>query len=121
MSEHAHPNYVKIWGILVVLLIISVLGPLVGIEWLTLVTAFGVAVVKAYLVVKNFMHLNVEPRFVWYMVGTALAFMGLFYAGVSPDVMAPDGDNWQKPAYVAFEQPGFNPVPHGESGAAHHH
>ena len=117
MSEHEHPSYVKIWGILVVLLVISVVGPLLEIQWLTLVTAFGIAVVKAYLVVKNFMHLNVEPRFVWYMVGTALAFMGLFYAGVSPDVMAATGDNWEKPAYVEFLKPGYE---HPGAGGGHH-
>lgn len=120
MSEHAHPPYVKIWGILVVLLVVSVVGPLFEIQWVTLITAFGIAVVKAYLVVKNFMHLNVEPRFVWYMVGTALAFMGLFYAGTSPDVMAADGDNWNKPAYQEFLEPGFSPTPHGKPTAAHH-
>ena len=119
MSEHAHSSYVKIWGILVVLLVLSVLGPMVGIQWLTLLTAFGIAFVKAYLVIKNFMHLNLEPRFVWYIVGTALAFMGLFYAGVSPDVMAADGENWEKPAYVEFLKPGYV-NPHDGSDAAHH-
>ena len=117
MSEHAHPNYVKIWGILVVLLVVSVLGPLAEIQWLTLLTAFGIAVVKAYLVIKNFMHLNVEPRFVWYIVGTALAFMGLFYAGVSPDVMAATGDNWVTPEFVEFLEPGYSPH---EAGGGHH-
>ena len=120
MSEHAHPNYVKIWGILVLLLVVSVLGPMLEIQWLTLATAFGIAVVKAYIVVKNFMHLNVEPRFIMYMVATAVAFMGLFYAGVSPDVMAADGDNWIKPAYLEFSEPGYSPTPHDESAASHH-
>ena len=54
MSEHAHPSYVKIWGILVVLLVLSVLGPMAEIQWLTLLTAFGIAFVKAYLVIVNF-------------------------------------------------------------------
>ena len=31
-SEHHHPNYVKIWAILVVLLGISVIGPELGIR-----------------------------------------------------------------------------------------
>ena len=117
MSEHAHPNYVKIWGILVGLLVLSVLGPMLGIQWITLLTAFGIAVVKAYLVIKNFMHLDVEPRFVWYMVGTALAFMGLFYAGTSPDVMAASGENWEKPAYLEFIEPGYTPP--GSAGGHH--
>jgi len=98
--EHAHPNYVKIWGILLVLLAISVAGPFIGIQWVTLVTAFGIAVVKAYLVARNFMHLNVQPRFVVYMLATVLVFMLLFFAGTAPDVMNPEGDNWVKPAWL---------------------
>ena len=36
---------------------------------------------KAYLVAKNFMHINVEKRFVPYIVLTVLVFMLLFFAG----------------------------------------
>ena len=106
MSDHAahaeahHVNYVRIWQILLVLLVISVLGPMVGIKIVTLITAFGIAVVKAYLVAKNFMHLNVQPRFVVYLLGTTLVFMLLFFAGASPDVMKHAGDNWEKPDVV---------------------
>ncbi len=100
MAEHGHTNYVKIWAWLVVLLIISIIGPMFEIQALTLVTAFGIALVKAYLVCKNFMHLNVEPKFILYILGTCLAFMALFYAGTSPDVMAAEGANWVKPSFV---------------------
>ena len=51
---------------------------MIGIKWLTLVTAFGIAVVKAYLVAANFMHLKVEKKYVVYLLLTALAFMFLF-------------------------------------------
>jgi len=104
MSDHAAAaqahhdvNYVRIWQILLALLVVSVLGPMIGIKIVTLITAFGVAVVKAYLVAKNFMHLNVQPRFVVYMLGTTLVFVLLFFAGAAPDVMKPAGDNWHKP------------------------
>jgi caa(3)-type oxidase subunit IV len=99
MSEHAHenPNYIKIWAILVVLLGISVLGPLFGHPVVTLVTAFGIALVKAYLVAKNFMHVNVQKRFVAYMLLTCLVFMALFFFAAAPDVMKAEGDNWYKP------------------------
>jgi len=96
-KPHPHVNYVRIWQILLALLVVSVLGPLLGIKIVTLITAFGIAVVKAYLVVKNFMHLDVQPRFVAYMLGTALVFMLLFFAGTAGDVMKHSGDNWQKP------------------------
>jgi len=104
MSDHAahaqaHPpvNYIRIWQILLALLVVSVLGPFLGIKIVTLITAFGIAVVKAYLVAKNFMHINIEKRFIPYIVSTVLVFMLLFFAGAAPDVMKHSGDNWQKP------------------------
>ena len=97
-EEHHHTDYVTIWKYLVALLAVSVVGPMFGIKALTLITAFGIAVIKAFLVVKHFMHLNVEKRFVAYFVGTALVFMFLFYAGVSPDVMNHRGRNWSNVA-----------------------
>ena len=96
-ADHAPAShYWKIYWTLLVLLIISFLGPFLEIRVVTLITAFGIAVVKAYLVAKNFMHVNVQPRFVWYILGTVLVFMFLFYAGTAPDVMKAHGDNWEK-------------------------
>jgi caa(3)-type oxidase subunit IV len=119
-EEHTHHgDYVRIWAILVVLLVISVAGPFFGHPVVTLVTAFGIALVKAYLVAKNFMHINVAPRYVAYLVGTMLMFMLLFFAGAAPDVMKSDGTNWNKPAWVAAHEA----VAHGGGGhgdAAHH-
>ncbi len=114
MSEHLHhPNYVKIWGWLVVLLAISVAGPFLGNPLITLVTAFGIAVVKAYLVAKNFMHVNVQKSFVVYILVTCLVFMMLLFAGAAPDVMKADGDNWYKPEAEWQFQP-------QQSSGAHH-
>ena len=105
MSEdaHEHPetNYVKIWLILVALLVVSVAGPFIGVWWITMITAFGIACVKAYLVATRFMHINQEPPFISYIVVTALVFMLLFFAAVAPDVMKPTGSNWEKPAWLA--------------------
>src|SRR5689334_12625495 len=91
-------QYLKIYVILLALFAVSVTGPMIGIKWLTLVTAFGIAVVKAYLVAANFMHLKVEKKYVVYLLLTALAFMFLFYAGVSPDVMHHRGRQWENVA-----------------------
>ena len=55
-----HPNYIKIWAILVALLFVSVLGSMSHIRDVVLIAAFGVAIIKAYLVAKNFMHVTVE-------------------------------------------------------------
>jgi len=71
-----------------------------GIRTLTLITAFGIAVVKAYLVAKNFMHINLAPRFVPYLLLTCLLLMLLFFAGVAPDVMKGEGSRWEKPGWA---------------------
>jgi caa(3)-type oxidase subunit IV len=95
LEEHVHHgNYVKIWAILVVLLIISVLGPMTGIRWLVLSTAFGIAVIKAVMVAKNFMHVNIERRWVGYLLITCLVFLGILFAGVAPDIMKHQGLHW---------------------------
>ncbi len=105
MSEELHQtNYVRIWGILLVLLAISVAGPFLGIGFVTLITAFGIAVVKAYLVIKHFMHLNLQPKYAIYLLSTVLVFMLLFFAGVAPDVMQHSGSNWEKPDWVAEQE-----------------
>ena len=77
-----------------VLAAVSYLGPMLEIKALTMITAFGIACVKAFLVIKHFMHLTIEKRPVGYFLITAVAFMFLFYAGVSPDVMEHEGRNW---------------------------
>ena len=103
MSAHghaaAHPihrNYVKIWAILMVLLVISVAGPFAGIRLVTLITAFGIALVKAYMVAKNFMHLDVEKPLIQWLMVVALILMVLMFSGVAPDVMKHEGRNWHK-------------------------
>ncbi len=106
-DEHGQAYYVKIWAVLLVLLIVSILGPIlapyleVGFlkAWMiTLMTAFGIAVVKAYLVAANFMHLKIEKRYISYLLATMLMLMLLFFAGVAPDVMKHEGQNWQNVA-----------------------
>jgi caa(3)-type oxidase subunit IV len=113
MSEHHHVNYKKIYFTLLGLLVISVIGPEFGILWVTLVTAFGVAVVKAYLVVENFMHLRWEKKLMKWMLTTSLILMGLMFAGISPDVMKHEGRNWVNEAALAATERGIGGG-HGE-------
>ena len=103
-------------SILCVLLVISILGPLLEIRVVTLITAFGIACVKAYLVAKNFMHINFAARYVTYLVAAALLFMLLFFAGTAPDVMNPEGSGWEKPAWKAEAARYAD----GEHGVDHH-
>lgn len=121
MTEHAHApaeahghadharHYVRIWAILCVLLFVSIVGPMVGIKLLTLITAFGIAIVKAFLVCKHFMHINIEKRWVAYVLLAMIAFMLVLFGGVAPDVLRHSGTNWQK----AYTEP-------AATGAAHH-
>ena len=78
------------------LLTVSIVGPMFGIRVLTLMTAFGIAIVKAYLVAKHFMHLNIEKKWVAYILGFMLALMLVFFGGVAPDVLRDEGTGWQK-------------------------
>ncbi|MCC6662374.1 MAG: cytochrome C oxidase subunit IV family protein [Polyangiaceae bacterium] len=97
-EHHGDMFDVQIWALLVVLLVVSVVGPMLGHPVITLVTAFGIALVKAYLVTKHFMHLAVERRYVVYLLVTMVAIMVLFFAGTAPDVMKHKGFNWKNEA-----------------------
>ncbi len=118
-ESHAHDekHYIKIWGILMVLLMISIFGPFIGVWVITLITAFGVAFIKAFLVAKHFMHLNVEKPIVWYFLLACLAFMVLFFAAVSPDVMNHEGRRWEN---VAAKMEVERALKAAESGAGAH-
>jgi caa(3)-type oxidase subunit IV len=120
-AAHDDSHYVKIWGVLLVLLIVSFIGPEAGIGWLTLFTAFGIAVIKAYLVAVHFMHINLTPRFMIYTIATTLVFMLLFFAGTAPDVMKDSGTNWVKPAWIEAERAyeAGETGHHGAHGAGH--
>src|ERR1700692_580502 len=91
-----HPNYVKIWAILVALLIVSVLGSMSHIRGAVLIAAFGIALVKAYLVAKNFMHGNVEKRCGPCLLVVCLLCVAILFAGIAPDVMKHIGLHWSK-------------------------
>ena len=94
--HHDETSYVAIWGVLCALLGVSVLGPMVGVRLLTLIAAFGIAIVKAYMVCRYFMHLNIEKKWVAYILGFMLALMLVFFGGVAPDVLRPEGLRSQK-------------------------
>jgi len=127
--DHGQAHYVKIWAVLLVLLIVSILGPVLAPHlefgflkaWMiTLMTAFGIAIVKAYLVAANFMHLNIEKKYISYMLATMLMFMLLFFAGTAPDVMKHKGQNWENVAAEAEIERALaaqGEAGHGEHGA----
>ena len=128
-GHHDHSDhYKKIWMILCGLLFVSVAGPEVA-EFmpegnarvmLVLLTAFGIAFVKAYMVMKHFMHLDVERPVVWYILTTSVVFMVLFFAGVSPDVMNHDGSRWENVAAKKAIQKRLDAGPGGHHGDESH-
>ena len=127
MGEHGKDHkkhYIKIWGVLCGLLVISIVGPEMDSVlpeniyiWVMLFTAFGIAGVKAWLVIKHFMHLDQEPPIMWYLLITSLVFMVLFFAGVAPDVMNHEGHRWEN---VAAKKAVIEGVAAGEA-AGHGH
>ncbi len=129
-EEHAHVNYSKIYYILLVLFAVSIIGPEIGAKLgsktITLITAFGIAVVKAYLVCAYFMHLKYELRMITLMFISCVGLLFLFFIGVAPDVMQKSGSNWNTTIVVEAEED----AAHGEhqsgsdghsSGKSHDH
>lgn len=127
--DHGHHDhtmlYVKVWAALLVLLMISVLGPELGIPTVTLITAFGIAVIKAGMVIKYFMHVDTELKMVWYILSGAVVLMFLFFFGTAADVMNHEGSRWENVAAkheveraLAAEAAGGGH--HGEHGDAGH-
>jgi caa(3)-type oxidase subunit IV len=105
MADHAHKEehhgpgyYVKIYWVLLVLLVVSIVGPELGNRTLTLITAFGIAIVKALMVAAYFMHLKVEKKYIWYMLYSMLLMVFLFFLGTAADTMKSDGENWTNDA-----------------------
>jgi caa(3)-type oxidase subunit IV len=121
MGEHGTKGYIKIYLILLALFVVSVLGPELGIKTVTLITAFGIAIVKAFLVCAHFMHLNVEKRYIWYMLLTCLALMFMFFTALVPDILSHSGHNWEsKLEFVDFNTHGHHDDAHGtDHGETH--
>ena len=124
-------HYVRIYVVLLVLLLVSILGPEVGerldqqvtvfgVQFglgitLTLITAFGIAVVKAWLVIKNFMHLTVERVMPKLFLTASVVLLALFWGGVAPDVQLDEGRLWVNDAARAAVARGLaEPEDHAE-------
>lgn len=148
MAAHTDDNagwlsnhYVRIYLTLLVLLAVSIMGPvlaprlgeaqvpLVGLRvstFVMLITAFGIAVVKAWLVIKHFMHLSIErPIAKWFLAASVL-LLALFWGGIAPDVQNHSGANWENVAAQAAVARGIPEVAHeedsehGEEAGAEH-
>jgi caa(3)-type oxidase subunit IV len=101
--EHTHPDYKKIYYVLLALLVVSIFGPelvknlenRIVVVTVVLITAFVVAVIKAGMVAAWFMHMDIEKKIVWFLMAVVCLCMLIFFSGVAPDVMNTTGDNWE--------------------------
>lgn len=88
-------QYVWIWLVLMALLGAGVLFAYVDIPLLANVLVFAVAIVKAIIVLRNYMHLRWEPKFVTLALVGALACIAIFFLLLLPDMVLRDG--WNRP------------------------
>ena len=123
-------HYVRVYAVLLVLLAVSIVGPLVGERLnrpvdlfgmqfslgivITLVTAFGIAVIKAWLVIKNFMHLTIERVVPKLFLAASVLLLALFWGGVAPDVQMHEGRLWENEAAKAAVDRGIPTEDHGD-------
>jgi len=101
-AHHPPSHYVKIWVVLCALLAISIVGPMLGHKLVTLIAAFGIAIVKAWMVASYFMHLNIEKKFATLLLLTMMAALVVFWYGIAPDVQKHEGVNWDNRASQEF-------------------
>ncbi len=100
-KHHSHPDYKKIYVRLLILLAISIWGPIFALQLdnrfllasAVLLTAFGVGAIKAGMVGAWFMHLDIELKVVKRLLIVCILLLILLLAGVAPDVLLPEGQN----------------------------
>lgn len=88
-------QYVVLWLILLALLAGGVLFAYVDIPMLANVLVFGVAVAKAIIVLRLYMHLRWEPRFISLALLGALSCVVILFLLTYPDMVLRDG--WDRP------------------------
>jgi caa(3)-type oxidase subunit IV len=90
--EEHFPNYIFVWFVLLALTGTSIVASILVkefapvLEMALLGFLFILGVIKASLVVSNFMHLRFERRFLWILGLIALFFVGFFVAGTYFDL-----------------------------------
>ena len=83
---HGHPNYGKVFLSLVLLMGVSLVVGYFTSPVIAVGLIFLVALLKAGLVVANFMHLKFEPVLVFIVVLVVLFILLSFFWGVFPDI-----------------------------------
>ena len=78
--------YIAIWAILLVFLFVSIALSHLPNVYVMNGIVFTIAFVKAFLVMRHFMHLKMEPWLITILVLAAVGTLVVLLIGVSPDV-----------------------------------
>ena len=85
MSDSHSRHYLMIWIWLLALVIVAVAAAALLPKFQALVLIFAVAIVKALLVARNYMHLKYELAIIYAIVLVPLAFIIILLFALFPD------------------------------------
>ena len=85
MSNARSRHYLMIWYWLMALVIVSVLAAFFLPKFHALVLIFAVAIIKALLVARNYMHMKNEKAIIYAMALVPLTFVIIFLFALFPD------------------------------------
>ena len=85
MSNAHSRHYLIIWFWLMALVVVSVAAVSILPKFQALVLIFSVAVIKALLVARNYMHLKNERAIIYAIALVPLAFIVILLFGLFPD------------------------------------
>ena len=84
-TDVQRPNYFIVWVWLMVLVIVSIVASLALPKSVALVLIFSVALVKALLVILNYMHLKYEKPLLYALVIVPLLIVAVLIFALFPD------------------------------------
>jgi cytochrome c oxidase subunit IV len=95
-AVHHHVNYFAVFGVLMVLTIITVAVAFLEIksEFVKVMLALAIASIKASAVVIYFMHLKFEGKLIYFILFVPLTFVFIVCAALIPDVVLPALKGW---------------------------
>ena len=90
-TPHHKVNYYAIFGLLVVLTLVTVGVARLDIqaEWITVLLALTIASIKASFVAAFFMHLKFEGKLIYFIMIVPLTFTIVLICALIPDIVLP--------------------------------
>ena len=85
MSNAHRRHYLMIWVWLLALVVLSVVATGILPKLQAMILIFSVAIIKAFLVARNYMHLKNERVIIYAMVFVPLAFVLILLFALFPD------------------------------------